>query len=125
MSRSVSPVLLETMGHLLAHQHLGAQNAVTWERLRDELRAHGIEVNAVRRLQEARDVLRERGLPVVGTSDRGVFLASTEDERAEAASEIRKRIASLTRALATVDEACAGRIQLALFGGAARSEGGR
>lgn len=112
--RNPDAALVEALGALLMDRHVGAQHAATWDRLRDELRAAGLEVGAVRRLQEARDVLREKGLPVVGTSDRGIFLADTEDERAEAASELRKRIASLNRALSTVDAACAGRIQLAL-----------
>ena len=68
----------------------------------------------LRRISEAVAQLRAEGVPVLSTSARGYYLATTEGERAEAASELRKRIAALNRSLVHLDAACAHRVQMAL-----------
>ena len=103
-------------GLILAHP--GAANAIRGAEIVAALRAAGHPAH-LRRVSEAVAELRSRGVPVLSTSSRGYYLATSEAERAEAASELRKRIAALNRSLAYVDAACASRIQLALgFGGA-------
>jgi hypothetical protein len=83
------------------------------------LRAAGHRAH-LRRVSEAVAELRAKGLPILATSSRGYYCAASDDERAEAASELRKRIAALNRSLVHLDAACAHRVQLALgFGGAA------
>lgn len=82
---------------LLEARHVGREHAATWEELRQELNAEGagveggLRVTQVRRLQEAKDVLLDAGVPVVALSDSGVFIARTAAEVALALAETEKR----------------------------------
>jgi hypothetical protein len=107
----VSAQLVEALGALLGCRHYGREAATTWESLRSELAAEGLEVGVVRRLQEAAIVLRSRGLPVVGLSGSGVFVAKSVDEVDDAIGEKRRRALS-----ALADLRAAKRIKLAMLG---------
>jgi hypothetical protein len=78
--RRPDPALVEALGALLGCRHYGKDEAATWDELRVELEREGVEVGAVRRLQEASEILLDRGLPVVGLSSAGVFVARSVDE---------------------------------------------
>jgi hypothetical protein len=93
MSRPVDPALVEALGNLLSLRHVGEDQAATWEVLHAELEHFGFSVGAVRRLQEAAEVLLDRDVPVVGLSGSGVFVAETvaEIDRAIAEAESRAR----------------------------------
>jgi hypothetical protein len=88
--RSPDPLLLSALSTEL-ERHVGRANAATWEDLRLALYRSGVAVPVVRRLQEAALVLRSRGVPVVGLSGSGVFLAATVDEVDDAIREKRGR----------------------------------
>jgi hypothetical protein len=93
MSRPVDFALVEAFGSLLLMRHVGEEHAATWEVLRAELEHFGFSVGAVRRLQEAAEVLvdREPPLAVVGLSSSGVFVANTVDEIDRALLETERR----------------------------------
>jgi hypothetical protein len=115
---STSPALVHAVEAILLSR-VGREQAIRGCEVMAILHAAGHPAH-LRRVSEAVAELRAKGLPVLATSSRGYYLAATEDERAEAASELRKRIAALNRSLYHLDAACAGRVQLALgFGGVA------
>lgn len=89
--RATDPVLVDALGWLLRSRHQGEDAAATWEELRVELDRLGFSASAPRRLQEAAEVLLDQGLPVVGLSSRGVFLARTVDEIDSALAETERR----------------------------------
>ena len=105
------PAVVEALGHLLMDRHVGREAAATWEVLRAELAGVGLFVGAVRRLQEAALVLRSRGLPVVGLSGAGVFVARSVDEVDDAIGEKRRRAIA-----ALADLRTAKRIRLSMLG---------
>ena len=90
--RAVDPALRLALSLLLHSRHQGRAHAATWEALRAELGAEGLQVGAIRRLQEAAEELLEReGAPIVGLSGDGVFYAETAEEIEAALRETEKR----------------------------------
>jgi hypothetical protein len=90
--RQVDPRLRLALPLLLHARHEGAEHAATWEQLRDELQAEGLQVKAVRRLQEcAEQLLEDEGLPIVGLSETGIFWAVTAGEVERALRQAEKR----------------------------------
>ena len=114
MSRQVDPALVESLGTLLSIRHVGREESSTWEGLRGELEHFGFAVGAVRRLQEAAVILRARGVPVVGLSGSGVFLARSVDEVDAALGEKRRRALAALGEMRTLK-----RLRLAMLGQAA------
>jgi hypothetical protein len=90
--RSPDPALLSALSAEL-ERHVGRANAATWGDLVFRMNGYPyyLDVRAPRRLQEAALVLRSRGVPVVGLSGSGVFLAQTVDEVDDAIREKRGR----------------------------------
>ena len=76
---------------VVSGRHCGRDRAATWEALREELVAEGVEVGVVRRCQEAAEELLGEGHPVVGLSSAGVFYAVEADELEAALKESEQR----------------------------------
>ena len=89
--RAVDPALRLALSLLLPSRHQGRAHAATWEALRAELGAEGLQVGAIRRLQEAAEELLEAGAPIVGMSASGVFWAETAEEIEQSLAETEKR----------------------------------
>jgi hypothetical protein len=90
--REVDERLRLALPLLLHSRHEGQGNAATWEQLREELRVEGLEVGAVRRLQEcAEALLEDEGHPIVGLSSSGVWWAQTASEIELALDECERR----------------------------------
>jgi hypothetical protein len=105
-ARAVDPALRLALGLLLHSRHEGRANAATWEQLRQELAAQGLEVKHVRRLQEAASVLRrEDKMPIGATSGGGVYYVADDTDRRLAAAERVKRIRAEVRELEAFDRA--------------------
>lgn len=102
--RPVDPSVRLALGLLLHTRHEGRANAATWEALRQELAAEGLEVKHVRRLQEAASLLRrEDKMPIGSTSHGGVYYVADDTDRRLAAAERVKRIRSEAQELAAFD----------------------
>jgi hypothetical protein len=95
-ARKPEPKLVEALLGELSANCCGRENAATWDQLLRDLNRYPyvLEVKVARRLQEAAEVLREEGYPIVGLSSGGIFLARTVDELDEAIAEKRKRARS-------------------------------
>lgn len=90
--RAVDPRLRTCLRNLLQSRHDGMERAATWEQLRQELVAEGLQVGVVRRLQEAvSEMAEDEGLPIVGLSGAGVFWARRASEIEAALAEADKR----------------------------------
>jgi hypothetical protein len=85
--------LVEALRAELTENCRGKEHAATWDELLGYLNRYpyALEVRTSRRLQEAAELLREEGYPVVGLSSGGVFMARTVDELDEAIAENDKR----------------------------------
>jgi hypothetical protein len=113
--RAVDPRLALALRVLLEGRHRGRANGATWEQLRDELVADGLEVGVVRRLQEAASHLRRVGtggskVPIGATSQAGVYLIVDADDKKLALSERLKRLRAEAEEVAALDVALADEI---------------
>ena len=105
------PRLCLALRLLVEARHRGREHGATWEQLRAELAAEGLEVGNVRRLQEAAAYLRRaEKVAIVGDSVSGVYLVADEFDRRVACAERVKRIRALAKDLEALDRALYERI---------------
>jgi hypothetical protein len=113
--RPVEERVKAALRRVVEGRHVGRDHAATWEQLVDELAAEGVEVNHVRRLQEAAsDLRRVDKVAIVGLSGVGVFLVADDQDRKLAASERVKRLRAEVQELEALDRALYERIAGAL-----------
>ncbi len=98
--RQLNPRLVLAFRLLLEVHHTGRENAATWERLREELAARGLEVTCV--------------VAVGGDSEAGVYVVGDDSERRLIAAERVKRIRAEVEELEAFDRAMYERIAGAL-----------
>lgn len=91
--RTVDPALRLALSLLLHSRHQGRARAATWAALATELEAEGMFLGSAgpRRCQEAGEALLAEGVPVVGLSADGVWLAETAEEIEVALREAERR----------------------------------
>jgi hypothetical protein len=113
---TVRPEVVSALRRVLVARHVGRECAATWEHLLGEVRAEGVKVGNVRRLQQAAKILRRvEKLAVGGNSQDGIYIIVDDKDRRFTVGERLKRVRDEFIEIEALDRALYERLAPLLF----------